>query len=316
MKARKADMADTTPKRARWVTIALSLIPLWLFASAAVAIWMHIRSDEKKELEELQRFAQEMSIERIADDMDKLDQIIGQRHTDTEQAIANLARAASMVEGILGPSNTGYRVTKIPGPKGLPIITAKLSSTPDASACFWVVAAYDTDPEDPATANASSALASVVAVAQAMARDKLDADIHFVLLPHGNHLHQNNRPPFGDTEGLSQAAAVVSKLRESMDKPNLVFVIDEMRQGSELAITTLPSTAEALAPIGKLGWHSDELPYSPLASFLHKTNLQVVGVRSTRHHQLPPKSDAEHIALASGKLVEWLRRCANLAAAK
>ena len=55
----------------------------------------------------------------IADDLKKIVRLIGERNGSSEAAANNLTRTASMIEGLLGPGNTGYKVRRDPRPGGL-----------------------------------------------------------------------------------------------------------------------------------------------------------------------------------------------------
>lgn len=291
--------------RSRWLVVCLSLIPLWLALSAGVAVWWSLRDDKQEEQERNQRFAMEMSVERIADDMRKLAEVIGPRDTNHPE---NLMRAAAMIDGTLGPSNTGYQIQRIPGPKEIPIIRASLEQSKNKGRSIWVVAAYDSDFTHE-TSKESSAVASIIAAAQAMAKDDLPTNIHFLLIPHGND-------PF--------SAAVdeqVKTLNSIMQEPSFVVFVNHMSKGRDLIFVTAEDpesdgTPMSLDPASTQGLginhHIEALPYD--AAMFHQAGLKVVEVFA--YDADSDDNEASNIAISTGKLVEWLRRAARLEAAK
>lgn len=306
-------MTEAAAKRPRWVVLTLSLMPLWLGLSAAGAVWWSLRSDKQEEEERNQRFAMEMSVERIGDDLRKLEEVIGPRHTGDPASRKALARAASMLEGTLGPSNTGYLITKLPGPEGFPLICASVKSTKRNPASLWVMAAYDTgtldDPKNwPGSAAishapSSSALAALVAVAQAMARDESPADIHFLLVPHGN-------------DPDSPYAEMVPKLLQAFARPNRVFLLLHMADSTELVGLVPSEQANDWQLPGDL---VETMGTNITPNFLQsvvEAGLPVVGIKTRLGGTAPGDTKASHIAVSAGKLVEWLRRTARLEAAR
>src|SRR6478609_2793778 len=107
---RRMNSSMGNPKRSPAVTLLLVLLPLWLVASGGGALWYYFHKQKKEALVEQERFAQAVSVPLIADDLRKIVEIIGDRNTASPKAAANLSRTASMIEGLLGPSNTGYAV--------------------------------------------------------------------------------------------------------------------------------------------------------------------------------------------------------------
>lgn len=309
-------MSETESKRPRWAVLTLSLMPLWLGLSAGGAVWWSLRSDKQAEEERDQRFAMEMSVERIADDLRKLEEVIGPRGIDY---VENLNRAASMLEGILGPSNTGYRIQKIPSPLGAPILVAELKGSSDHDQSLWVIAPYDSPPGK----SDASAPAALVAVAQAMARDQLPVDIRFILLPYGHNPHA--------------AATWLGPLNDDLPDAAMIFCLDTMRHPSGLAVAA-PELADVidrsaeraagidvedtprepmdLSPLSDSGFFTDDVPASLVAAELLEGHWPVIRVGSLNKSGQGEAPDAANVAINSGKLVEWLRRAARLEAAR
>lgn len=288
---------DSTSKRPSWIGISLALLPLWLVGSAGVAIYLSLTRESGDDAETQQRFMQEMSVDRIRDDLGKLERVIGERNLASEAGRRNLSRTASMIEGILGPQNTGYRIDRIAGPDQWPILRAKLPAKSSKAAALWVLTAYDT----PHGSVDSSGVAAIIAIAQAMARDELRSEIHFIFLPHGH-------------DPSSSLADTLGRLKAIGTPPAMVFHIGGMDGPGKLVASSRESGSTLLQSLGELGSFQDQdsdrqTTADPLAD---------AGFKSVRVRTLPapdPDSDAEHIAIAAGRLVEWIRRCDNLATA-
>ncbi len=166
-------------KRLAWL---LWGVPLWLAVSAGLGLWYYYHREKMRSQEEQERFAQSVSVESIADDLHKIVEVIGERNTTSEKASANLTRAASMVEGLLGPSNMGYAVNKIPGPGAWPILQVSVQGKNENAPPVWIITPYDSQPGS-ATGNANG-LAGSLAAAQAMAGDEPKARVDFFFIPH------------------------------------------------------------------------------------------------------------------------------------
>ena len=130
-------------RRPLWVTFLLVLLPLWLVASGGGALWYYFQREKKQALVEQERFAQAVSVPLLADDLRKIVEVIGERNASSETAASNLSRTASMIEGLLGPSNTGYTVQKINGPGKWPLLQVTLAGKNPAAPAVWVLTSYD-----------------------------------------------------------------------------------------------------------------------------------------------------------------------------
>ena len=111
-------MSASSPTRPRWLVVLLVLLPLWLLLSAGAAVWNFLQREREDEEVEQRRFATAVSHGALADDLRKIVTIIGERHGASESAANNLTRCALMIEGVLGPSNTGYTVRRERGRSG------------------------------------------------------------------------------------------------------------------------------------------------------------------------------------------------------
>ncbi|HEX7261991.1 MAG TPA: M28 family peptidase, partial [Luteolibacter sp.] len=193
----------TGSKRSRWITLLLVLLPLWLVGSGGGALWYYFHREKKQALVEEERFAQAVSVPLMADDLRKIVEVIGERNGSSETAAANLTRTASMIEGLLGPGNTGYLVRKTNGPAQWPILQVTLAGkNPEASA-VWILTSYDSRPGSRGAEANATGLAATVAAAQTLARDKPNVPVHFVFLPHVNDVES----PVVDTAAKFTALA-------------------------------------------------------------------------------------------------------------
>lgn len=295
-------------KRPRWITILLVVLPLWLVASGVVAVWFALHREKEQEKQEQQRFSQNISIPMIADDLKKFVEVIGERHGSSENAGKNLTRAAAMIEGLLGPGNTGYAIKRERGPSDWPLIHGTLSGkNPDAPA-VWVLTSYDSRPGSPGSEANATGLAATIAAAQALAGDVPAASIHFVFLPHAN----DPEAPLLET---------VSKFREMAVFPKAVLCVEAMGAGEELWLSSRETTAAPLSLVEGLGTVrgaeviclGDDVD---LASILVEMGLPALRV-ATRPLVTPDEPDdqmpsAPVVAASAGRLVELIRRCAAL----
>lgn len=301
-------MTDAAPRRSKWVTLLLVALPVWLLASGAVAIWFALHRENQQEEAEQQRFAQIVSIPMMADDLKKLIEIIGERHGSTEGAARNLTRTASMIEGLLGPGNTGYTVHRERGPADWPLIRVTLQGKNPDQPAIWVLASYDSRPGSPGAEANATGLAATLAAAQAMAADTPPANVHFVFLPHAN-----------DPE--SPVLETAAKFKELAADAKAVLCVEAMGAGEELWLTSRDTSAPPLALVHGLGSvRGAEVVClgedADLASILFELGLPAVRV-ATRPMLTPEEPDdqspsAPIVAASAGRLVELIRRCAGL----
>ena len=294
-------------KRPRWASVLLVFIPAWLVVSAGIGLWLVLRHEKKQAEIEQTRFSQNVSIPLLTDDLKKIVNVIGERNVSSEAAQANLGRAASMIEGLLGPSNTGYAVKKHRGPANWPLlqitIKGKVAESP-----VWIVTSYDSRSGSKGAEANASGLAATIAAAQSMAADQPQHTIHFIFLPHANDL---------DSPVLDAAIALREMLREN--PPKALLVVEAMGGGEELWLTSRNTEALPLtkvAGLGKvvgaevacLGEDSD------LASVLFELGQPAVRV-ATRAILAPDEKDdrepfAPTVAASAGRLVRLIQLCA------
>ena len=299
-------MTEEREQRPKWARMLLALLPLWLLVSGGVAVWFALHRDEKLAAAEQERFATTVSEPMIADDLKKLVEIIGERHGGSESAGKNLGRAQSMIEGLLGPANTGYRIRRVNGPAGWPLVQVTLAGKQPEKPAVWVLASYDSRPGSRGAEANASGLAATLAAAQALAGDQPPGPVHFVFLPHAN-------------DPDSPVVETAAKFREMAAAPKAILCVEAMGAGSELWLSSRETEAAPLALATGLGTVrgaetvclSDD---ADLASVLFEMNLPAVRVATrpqvTRDEADDRTPSAAKVAAAAGRLVELIRRCA------
>lgn len=302
-------MSAGEPKRQRWVAWLLVLLPLWLLVSGAAGVWYFLKREKQAEIAGQQRFARTVSESALADDMRKIVDYIGERHASSETAARNLTRAAVMIEGLLGPSNTGYQVRRVRGPGDWPLLHVTVAGANPKASGIWVATSYDSRPGSAGVEANATGLAATLAAAQALAGDQPAVPVHFVFVPHAND---------PDAPVLETVSALRGLLIES-GAPRAVMCVEAMGGGAELWLTSRDAAAIPLehvrglgsirgAEVACLGEDAD------LASMLFETGLPAVRV-ATRPVVLATESDDRPpapavLAAASGRLIELIRRCA------
>ena len=297
-------------KRSGWVTLLLILLPLWLIGSGGGALWYYFHREKKQAQVEQQRFAQVVSTPLLTDDLRKLVEVIGERNGSSQTAAANLSRTAVMIEGLLGPSNTGYAVKLHKGPTDWPILQVTIQGKDAKLPAVWVASTYDSRPGSRGAEANATGLAATLAAAQALASDKPNVAIHFIFLPHGN-----------DPEApLVETAAKFRELVNTAGGAKALLSVEAMGDGEALWISSRETAALPLNLISGLGdvhgaqdvCLGDD---TDLASMLFEMNLPAVRV-STRAHVAADEPDeklpfAPTVAASAGRLIELIRRCAD-----
>lgn len=298
------------PKRSRWVTVMLVLLPLWLVGSGAGALWYYFHREKKQSLVEQERFVQAVSVPLMTDDLRKIVEVIGERNASSQTAAANLSRTTSMIEGLLGPANTGYPVRKSKGPADWPLLQVTLAGKkPDAPA-VWVLASYDSRAGSRGAEANATGLAATMAAAQALARDKPNAPVHFMFLPHSND----------PDSPVVETAAKFLELAKPSGPPRAILCVEAMGAGEPLWLTSRDVDASPLALVTGLGAvYGAEVVClgddTDLASILFEMNLPAVRV-STRPLVIAGEQDdrlpfAPTVAASTGRLIDLIRRCSG-----
>ncbi|MFD2256903.1 M28 family peptidase [Luteolibacter algae] len=294
-------------KKFRIVPLLLVLLPLWLIGSGAFALVKYF-SQEKAELEETgKRFSRSVSTEDLADDLKKIITLVGERNTTKP---AKLAATASMIQGLLGPANTGYKIGHIDSPSDFPIIHVSVPAKKSGNPPVWVLSSYDSPVGSRGAEKNATGLTAALAAARALADEKPAHDIHFVFLPHSNE---------ADSPVIETAAAVREFIARA-PSPQALLCIEAMGDSESLILTSrdteaIPTTE--FAGLGKvLGAEviclGDDFD---LASTLFEMNLPAIRI-ATRPTLLPDENDeqlpfAPTLAASTGRLIELIRRLSN-----
>lgn len=299
--------SEALGRRPRWLTWFLILLPLWLLASAGYAVWRYHDQQKKAALVDEQRFVKAVSIKMLADDLRKFAEIIGERNGSSEKAAKGLKSASTMIEGTLGPANTGYQVQRIAGPADWPLLQVSIHGKNPAKPAVWVLASYDSRPGSPGIEANATGVCATLAAAQALAGDSPDSPIRFLFVPHG-------------IDPEAPILEIVAKTAELVKKPKALLVVDAMGGGEALWITSRDTEALPLKKIEGLGsvrgaevvCLGDD---ADLASLLFEAGLPAVRI-STRAMLLPDDPDnkpaqAPVVAASTGRLIELIRRCAT-----
>ncbi len=298
------------PDRSRRVTLLLVLLPLWLLGSGAGALWYYFHREKKQALVEQERFAQGVSAPLMADDLRKIVEVIGERNASSATAAANLSRSASMIEGLLGPSNTGYAVHKTKGPADWPILQVSVAGKKPGAPPVWVITSYDSRAGSRGAEANATGLAATLAAAQALARDKPGAPVHFVFLPHANDLDSP----------VVETAAKFMELAKPAGPPKAVLCVESMGAGEALWLSSRDVSAAPLNLVAGLGAvYGAEVVClgedTDTASTLFEMNLPAVRV-ATRPLVTAREADerlpfAPTVAASTGRLIELIRRCSG-----
>jgi hypothetical protein len=303
-------MSEGNPKSPRWLAVLLVVLPAWLLLSGAAGIWYFLHLEDQAEIRGQQRFARTVSESSLADDLRKITQLIGERHTASEEGATGLTRSAAMIEGLLGPSNTGYAVRRARGPDKWPLLHVSLSGGKSKAAALWVVASYDSRPGSPGVEANATGLVAAIAAAQAMADDQTTLPVHFVFIPHAN---EPGAP-------VVETVAMLGDLVRGTGPASMVLCVEAMGGGAELWFSGRDATVIPQDHLRALGLFRDDgqgTSGSPagLAGMLADAGLPAIRVATG-----PPVTadDADDrlpapvvLASAAGRLIELIRRCSS-----
>jgi hypothetical protein len=300
-------MTEELARRPRWVGLLLVILPLWLVVSGGGAMWYFLHRDKKLEAAEQERFSRSVSATALADDVRKLVEIVGERNSASEKAAKNLTRAASMIEGSLGPSNIGFAVNRTPGPADWPLLHVRIQGKNADAPGVWIVCAYDSRSGSPgAEANATGVAASLAA-AQALAGEKPPVSVHFAFVPHGN-------------DPDSPVVETARKFAKLAGKPSAVLCVEAMGSGGELWLSSRDTAATPLAKASGLGSVKGAEVVcigdgADLSTALFQIGLPAVRVATrplvTVDEKDTASPSATRLAASTGRLVELIRRCAS-----
>lgn len=296
-----------------WVRVLLVLLPVWLLVSGVVAVWWRIRQGEHGEAEQQALYPSNVNAAELAEDVRKIAFVVGPRGTADEAAGRGLDRVAALIEGSLGPSNTGYQVRRSAGPPGggraWPLIEVMRAGREPKLPAVWVLCGYDAPAGRRGIEWNATGVAAAMAAARELVGDELRRTVRFLFLP---HVFDDNAPL------LETAAAAVARI-ESGGGGWQVLCVDGMGRSDQLVVGTRDTgsqVVESMAGLGKVVG-ADALCLQDdfdLASTLFESGLPAARVASfvepggEASGSLP---DPQVLAGSSGRLVELLRRLGN-----
>jgi len=303
------DSQEPTTRGIPWMRFLLVLLPLWLVASGVFALWKYFENEKKQALEIGERFARAISVEPLEDDLKKIVEVIGERNPSSAEAATNLSRMASMIEGQLGPSNTGYEILKDAGPSEWALLYATLPALKPDAPFVWIITSYDSPiGSNGGEANASG-LAATLAAAQEMADSRQPSNLVFTFIPHVND---------AESPVLECATKLLQKIRNQGPVTAILYV-ESMGAGEDLWLSSRDTSATPLDHVENLGsvmgaeviCLGEDTDY---ASTLFEMGLPAVRVSTrplvTRTEEDNQTPSAITVAASAGKLVELIRRSA------
>ena len=295
----------STSKKSPLIIILLVVLPVWLIASGAFALVKYFQNEKAEARAAEQRFSQSVSSERIADDLRKIVEIIGERNTSSPK---KLAATASMIQGTLGISNTGYDVNIIKSPTDFPIIQVTVPSEKSNASPVWILTSYDSPLGSRGAEKNASGLAATLAAAQALADATPSRPIRFLFLPHVN---EPDAP-------VLETALIVSK--HIGENHAAILCVEAMASAETLILTSRDTEAtpeEEFEGLGKiLGAEVTCLGDDfDLASTLFETGLPAIRI-ATRPTLLPDEKDekipfAPTLAASTGRLIDLIEKLSN-----
>ena len=299
--------SEEAPARRPWMPFLLVLLPTWLIVSAGLAIWHYFREEEKNANRIDHAFSRMVSETSLADDVRKFTTVIGERHTGSESATKALGQMASMIEGTLGPSNTGLEIRKVATSTASPIIVTSIPGSRPKDPAIWLVAGYDSRPGSPGTEANATGVAAIIAAAQQLVGSPLSRTIHFAFLPHA----YDHATPITET---------ATRFAELASGSHAVLCIEAMASGAELWLTCRNPDSPLLPLLGDLGSvRSTEVvcphPENDLSHILFELGLPAHRI-STRAQLAPGEPDTAPIrpsilAASTGRLITFLNLVAK-----
>lgn len=177
----KANQTDL--KSPRVYKILLMILPVGVVIGTIIFMFMYFYLEREDEKNHAVIASHGLRISDLEDMVEKFTDRIGQRNIQTEQGRAGLRRAASMIEGRLGPLNVGYPVARSKGEAAYGFLWKSLSveilGQKNPNEVIFAVVSYAGAGED-ADANTVSTL---MMLASSMARENPDRTIRFVFTP-------------------------------------------------------------------------------------------------------------------------------------
>ena len=191
-------MTDTTAMHAdnsspRIYKILLMVLPVGVVLGTIIFMFMYFYLEREDEKNHAVIVSHGLRVSDLEDMVGKFTSRIGLREIETEAGRAGLLRAASMIEGRLGPQNVGYPVRRSEGEAAHGLLWKNLSveilGEEKPQEVIFAAVSYAGAGED-ADANTVS---TMMMLASSMAREKPARTIRFVFMPFNEAPHDQNQ---------------------------------------------------------------------------------------------------------------------------
>lgn len=186
-------VANDSQKSPRVYKVLLMTLPVGVVIGTIIFMFAYFHMEREDERNHAVIISHGLRVSDLEDMVGKLTDRIGSRDIETEEGRGGLRRAASMIEGGLGPQNVGYPVKRSEGEAAYGRLWKSL----------YVEIRGEEDPEEVVFAAVSFAGAGEVAdancvstlmmLASSMAREKSAKTLRFVFLPMDKSPDQQNR---------------------------------------------------------------------------------------------------------------------------
>ena len=191
-------MPDTTATHAddsspRIYKILLMVLPVGVVLGTIIFMFMYFYLEREDEKNHAVIVSHGLRVSDLEDMVDKFTRRIGEREIETEAGRAGLLRAASMIEGRLGPQNVGYPVRRSEGEAAHGLLWKSLSveilgeERPQEvifAAVSFAGAGADAD---------ANTVSTIMMLASSMAREKPARTIRFVFMPYNEAVQDQNQ---------------------------------------------------------------------------------------------------------------------------
>ena len=188
----ESDSISNETQAPRIYKVLLMVLPVGVVLGTIIFMFMYFYLEREDEKNHAVIVSHGLRVSDLEDMVGKFTDRIGERDIETEQGRVGLRRAASMIEGRLGPQNVGYPVRKCEGEAAYGLLWKSLS----------VEILGEETPEDVVFAAVSysgagkvadaNAVSTMMMLASSMAREKPARTIRFVFLPLSRSEEQQN----------------------------------------------------------------------------------------------------------------------------
>ena len=298
------------PKQRKFpiVPVLLVVLPAWLIGSACFALFKYFDAEKEAAAEAGKLFARSVSTPQMADDLRKIVNVIGERNTSQPK---NLKATSSMIEGLLGPSNTGYEVKSINGPAEFPVLMVTIPTKKADSSPVWILTSYDSPVGSRGADKNASGLTATLATAQALANSYPAHPIHFLFLPHVNEIDSPVAETVTIAANLIKSGPTVKAVLCGQAMASSETLILSSRDTEAIPVSEFKNLGKVLgAEVVCLGEDFD------LASVLFEMGIPALRI-ATRPMLLPDENDdrlpfAPTLAASTGRFIQLTKRLAKI----